>query len=120
MLGCAVFGALLGTAPARIRTGWLVAAAVVAAFFVFLPGICATAMAASVPYGDPELLDGITTCRFIHGTPVPELGPLDGAQSGHLLQLLAAGLAVTSLLMVRRRRWRAEGRSMDAGPDSSP
>jgi hypothetical protein len=104
MLGCAAFGALLGTAPPRIRTGWLVAAAVVAAFIVFLPGICATAIAASVPYGDPDLLDGITTCRFIYGSAVPELGPLDGAQTGQALQLAAAVLAVAALLVVRRRR----------------
>jgi hypothetical protein len=104
LLGCALFGALLGTAPSRVRTGWLVAGAVVAAFFVFLPGICATAIAASVPYGDPELLDGITTCRFLYGTPVPELGPLDGDETARLLQLIAAVLSVAALLLVRRRR----------------
>ena len=68
-------------------------------------------MAASVPYGDPELLDGITTCRFLYGTPVPELGPLDGAQTGQALQLAAAVLAVAVLLLVRRRRSRTAPRA---------
>jgi hypothetical protein len=60
LLGCVAFGALLGAVPARVRTGWLVAAAL-AAFFVFLPGICATAITASA--GD--LLEGTTSCRLV-------------------------------------------------------
>ena len=104
MLGCATFGALLGTAPPRIRTGWLVAGAILAALLVFQPGICATAIAASVPYGDPELLDGITTCRFLYGAAVPELRAFDDDETAQLLQLVAAVLAVVPLLYVRRRR----------------
>ena len=104
MSGCAAFGAVLGTAPPRVRTGWLVAAAIVLAYVVFLPGICATAIAAPVPYGDPDLLDGRTSCRFLYGPAVPELGPLDADVTGRLLQLVAAILGVTSLLLVRRHR----------------
>ena len=103
LVGCAALGALLALAPRRVRTGWLVAAAVVAAYFVFLPGVCGTAMAASVPYGDSDLLDGITTCRFLYGPAVPELGPLDGEETGRVLQLTAALLAVGAVLLVRRR-----------------
>ena len=111
LLACGAFGALLGTAPPRIRTGWLVAGAILAAVLVFQPGICATAQAASVPYGDPDLLDGITTCRFLYGTPVPELRAFDDDETAQLLQLVAAVLAVTALLLVRRRRSRTGPRA---------
>ena len=84
--------------------GWLVAAAVVAAFFVFLPCICATAIAGPVPYGAPDLLEGRTSCRFVHGSAVPELGTLDGEETGHVLQLSGALLAGAAVLLVRRRR----------------
>lgn len=99
LLGCAVLGALLGAAPSRVRTGWLVAAAVLAAFFVFLPGVCASAIAASAD----DLQQGTTSCRFVYGPAVPELGALDGDGTGRVLQLTGALLAVASVLLVRRR-----------------
>jgi hypothetical protein len=103
LAGCVAFGALLGTAPARIRTWLLVVGAVLAAALAFMPGTCVTAMA-SVPYGDPELLDGITSCDTLYGARLPDLGPLDGAGTGNLLLLVAATGAVLALLLVRRRR----------------
>jgi hypothetical protein len=104
LLGCAALGALLGTAPPRVRTGWLVAAALLTAFLVFLPGICATAIAASAE----DLYEGSTSCRFLYGSAVPELGSLDGDETGRVLQLVAAVLAVTALLLVRRHRQRTQ------------
>ena len=109
LAGCAALGALLGMTPSRVRTGWLGCAAILAAWLVFQPGICATAMAASISYGDPELLDGITTCRFLYGAAVPELTALDDDETAQPLQLVAAVLAVTLLLVVRRSRRRADG-----------
>ena len=103
LLGCVALGALLGAAPDRVRTGWLAAAAVLAAVLVFSPGMCVTAVA-SMPYGDPELLDGITSCETLYGVQLPELGRLDEDGTGHLLQLTAATGAVLALLLVRRRR----------------
>ena len=63
LLGCAASGALLGTAPPRIRTGWLVAAAAVGAVLVFLPGTCVTAIG-SGPVA-PADLSGRTSCWFL-------------------------------------------------------
>ncbi|NEK85158.1 hypothetical protein GCU60_05190 [Blastococcus saxobsidens] len=100
LIGCTAFGALLGTSLLRARSGWPVAAAVLAGWLAFLPGTCATALA-STPVGEPAL-QGRTSCRFRYGPAVPELGALGPGGTATVLQLAGALLAVTAVVLVRR------------------
>ena len=105
LVGCAAFGALLGTAPRRVPTWVLVVVALLAASFAFLPGTCVTAIAAA-PTGE-QLQQGWSSCQTLYGAAVPEGGRLDAELTGRLLHLTAAVLAVTALLLVRRARRRS-------------
>jgi len=106
LVGCLVAGGLLGLAPRRIRTWLLVVAAVLVAAFAFMPGTCVTAIAAAT---SDQLQQGWTSCETFYGASVPEWGALGGDGTGRMLHLTAAVLAVTALLVVRRRRQAAAG-----------
>jgi hypothetical protein len=109
---CAALGALVGMAPNRIRTGLLAFAAVLMAFLVFMPGRCASAIA-STPLGSPEQLRGQTSCDTLYGAALPELGTLEADLTGRLLAMAAASVAVSGLVLVRRRKVSASPRKRD-------
>ena len=103
IVGSAAVGGLVGMAPARMRTGLLASAAALTAILVFLPGRCATATA-STPLGDPEQLQGQTSCDTLYGASLPEIGPLQADLAGTLLAVAAATIAALATVLVRRRR----------------
>jgi hypothetical protein len=102
LIGCAAVGALLGTAPARVRTALLVVVGIVVATILFLPGTCATAIA-SAPSPDPDQVHSWTSCTTFYGATLPAAGALDGDVTGRLLALAGALAAGISAVLVRRR-----------------
>ncbi len=104
LAGCAAIGGLAGMASARARTGLLAVAAAVTAVLVFLPGRCVTATA-STPLGDPEQLQGQTSCNTLYGASLPEVAPLQANSTGTLLAVAAATVAAFATVLVSRRRF---------------
>jgi hypothetical protein len=100
LVGVAALGGLLGWALPRVRAWMLVLLLVATAFVLFLPGVCATAIA-SQP-GTPVDVDSSTTCWTSYGARLPGLGGNDTV--GGFLAPAGAAAGVTSLLLVRRRR----------------
>ena len=108
-------GGLLGWALPRVRTWMLVVLLVATAFALFLPGVCATAIA-SAP-GKPVDVDGSTTCWTFYGAPLTGAEAVGNGTAGGLLAPIGAVVGVTCLLLVRRRRHRPGERPWSPVPD---
>jgi hypothetical protein len=100
LAGCAGLGALVGRTVTRIGTDVVLCTLALACALLFVPGSCASAMAA--PSGYPALLKAGSTCDTLYGVQLPELPGTSEDATGGVLALTGATLAGAALLYVRR------------------
>jgi hypothetical protein len=114
LLGVAALGVLVGRVRVEVGTGLLAGAMGILAAVVFLPGVCVTAIAASPPGESPEF-HGSTSCETLYGVGLPDVGRFGEDETGLLLALTAGTIAVATVVLTRRRRNAAPGKSADDG-----